>query len=144
MPPLPDESPSAPPSESGTLSWVHRLVGSRPGETRAVCLGFACFFCLLASYSVLRPVRDQIGVAGGSPLMFRLGWWTLGAMLLAQPLLGWLVSKVPVRWSITLVFHFFAIHLIGFYALQLWLDPNVPTWVRWVFYVWLSVFNLFV
>ena len=37
----------------------------RPDEVRALLWSFAYFFCLLASYYVLRPLRDEMGVAGG-------------------------------------------------------------------------------
>ena len=36
-----------------------------PGEFPRVALGFACFFLLLCSYYILRPVRDEMGVQGG-------------------------------------------------------------------------------
>ena len=44
---------------------VDRLVTTRPGELRALCWSFAYFFCLLAGYYVLRPLRDEMGIAGG-------------------------------------------------------------------------------
>jgi AAA family ATP:ADP antiporter len=75
-------------------SW---LVPALADELRALLLGWCCFFCLLASYLVLRPVRDQIGVAGGAPMLFTLGWYTVAAMLIANPCLAWLLARWPVR-----------------------------------------------
>ncbi|MEK7876639.1 MAG: MFS transporter, partial [Pseudomonadota bacterium] len=44
--------------------WLARLVAVRPGEVQALCWSFAYFFCLLAGYYVLRPLRDEMGIAG--------------------------------------------------------------------------------
>jgi len=35
------------------------------GESALLALAFLYFFLVLASYYVLRPIRDEIGVAGG-------------------------------------------------------------------------------
>ena len=42
-----------------------RVVAVRPGEARALLWSFAYFFCLLAGYYVLRPLRDEMRAAGG-------------------------------------------------------------------------------
>ena len=44
---------------------LSRVTGARPEEIRAVLWSFAYFFCLLAGYYILRPLRDEMGVAGG-------------------------------------------------------------------------------
>jgi len=41
--------------------WLARIVVVRPGEMRALLWSFAYFFCLLAGYYVLRPLRDEMG-----------------------------------------------------------------------------------
>ena len=56
---------------------------------------FAYFFTLLAGYYVLRPLRDEMGIAGGVkalPWMFTATFVTL---LVAQPLYGALVARLP-------------------------------------------------
>jgi ATP/ADP translocase len=40
-------------------------VDVRPEERRAVLLGFGYFFALLASYYLLRPIREEMGIRGG-------------------------------------------------------------------------------
>src|SRR3970282_1070181 len=47
--------------------WPARVFAVRPAEERALCGSFAYFFCLLAGYYVLRPLRDEMGIAGGVP-----------------------------------------------------------------------------
>ena len=44
---------------------LRRLVTLRQGELTAMLWSFAYFFCLLCSYYVLRPVRDEMGIQGG-------------------------------------------------------------------------------
>ena len=45
--------------------WLWRAVPATPAERAAALWSFAYFFMLLAGYYVLRPVRDQMGIAGG-------------------------------------------------------------------------------
>jgi AAA family ATP:ADP antiporter len=102
---------------------------------------FAYFFCLLAGYYILRPLRDEMGVAGGVRNLQWLFTATFLVMLAAVPLYGWLVARVPRRRFIPLVYHFFVLNLALFWVL-LALDVERQTVAR-VFFVWISVFVLF-
>jgi ATP:ADP antiporter, AAA family len=113
----------------------------RPEEVRAMLWSFAYFFCLLASYYILRPLRDEMGVAGGVRNLQWLFTATFVVMLAAVPLYGALVARVARRWFIPLVYHFFVLNLAVFWLL-LTLDVDRQTVAR-VFFVWISVFNLF-
>ena len=44
--------------------WVARAMLATPQERAAALWSFAYFFTLLAGYYVLRPLRDQMGIAG--------------------------------------------------------------------------------
>ena len=120
---------------------VSRAVAVRPEELRALAWSFAYFFCLLAGYYVLRPLRDQMGIAGGVRNLPWLFTATFVALLLAQPLYGALVARLPRARFIPLVYHFFVANLALFWLL-LTLDAG-SAWVARVFFVWVSVFNLF-
>ena len=113
----------------------------RPGEGRALCWSFAYFFCLLAGYYVLRPLRDEMGVAGGVRNLQWLFTATFLTMLAAVPLYGALVARLPRRRLIPVVYHFFAANIAVFWLL-LTFDVERLTVAR-VFFVWISVFNLF-
>jgi len=121
--------------------WLRRAVPATPQERAAVLWSFAYFFTLLAGYYVLRPLRDEMGIAGGVkalPWMFTATFVTL---LVAQPLYGALVARLPRRLFIPLVYHFFFANLVLFWLL---LTNGVATViVARVFFVWVSVFNLF-
>jgi AAA family ATP:ADP antiporter len=118
-----------------------RLRSVRPGEGRALCWSFGYFFCLLAGYYVLRPLRDEMGVAGGVRNLQWLFTATFLVMLAAVPLYGALVARLPRRRLIPAVYHFFAANIAIFWLL-LTFDVERLTVSR-VFFVWISVFNLF-
>ena len=122
--------------------WLERAVPATHEERAAALWSFAYFFTLLAGYYVLRPLRDQMGIAGGVknlPWMFTATFVTL---LVAQPLYGALVARLPRARFIPVVYHFFVANLVLFWLL---LTLDVATvFVARVFFVWVSVFNLFV
>jgi AAA family ATP:ADP antiporter len=121
--------------------WTARAVPATPSERSAALWSFAYFFTLFAGYYVLRPLRDQMGIAGGVrnlPWMFTATFVTL---LVAQPLYGALVAKLPRIRFIPIVYHFFVANLALFWLLlTLQIDTAI---VARVFYVWVAVFSLF-
>src|SRR5277367_1507769 len=92
-----------------------KLVAVRPGESAALLWSFAYFFVLLASYYILRPVRDQMGIAGGVKNLPNLFTVTFVVMLIAQPLYGALVARVARAKFIPIVYHFFVLNLAIFW-----------------------------
>jgi ATP:ADP antiporter, AAA family len=122
-------------------SWLQRAVPATPQERAAALWSFAYFFALLAGYYVLRPLRDQMGIAGGVRSLPWLFTATFVTLLVAQPLYGWLVAKLPRRRFIPLVYHFFVANLLLFWLLLMFGVAEVI--VARVFFVWVSVFNLF-
>jgi len=126
------------------LSLLRRAVDVRPEEVRAMLLGCAYFFFLFSSYFILRPIRDAFGVASG---VSRLPWLfagTLGAMLAANPIFSALVVRFPVRRFYGITYQFFALNLLAFFLLGPRLQGEAATWIGRVFFVWVSVFNLFI
>ena len=112
-----------------------------PQERAAALWSFGYFFMLLAGYYVLRPLRDQMGIAGGVKNLPWLFTATFVTLLVAQPLYGALVAKLTRARFIPIVYHFFAANLALFWLL---LTLGVETAiVARIFFVWVSVFNLF-
>ncbi len=102
----------------------------------------ALFFTVLASYYLIRPLRDALGLVGGVkglPWMFTA---TFVAMLVAVPLFAAMVARWPRQVFIPRVFRGFAAQLLIFFVL-LRLEV-APVTVAQVFYVWMAVFSLFV
>jgi len=121
---------------------LNRFVEAREGELRPAIWSFACFFCVLTSYFLLRPVREEMGIAGGVRNLPWLFTGTFTAMLLAVPVYSFVVARCPRRLIVPAVHGFFAANLLAFFAL---IQLEVATaHVARVFFIWLSVYNLFV
>jgi len=121
--------------------WLARAMPATAQERAAALWSFAYFFMLLAGYYVLRPLRDQMGIAGGVralPWMFTATFVTL---IVAQPIYGALVARLPRARFIPIVYHFFVANLLLFWLLLTF--DVAPVIVARVFFVWVSVFNLF-
>jgi AAA family ATP:ADP antiporter len=123
-----------------TLS--HRSIRIRPDELRSTVLAALLFFLLLCSYYVLRPVRDEMAVRLGTQQLKWLFTATFLAMLAATPVFGWLASVLRRAILVPATLGFFALNLLAFRAA---LDaPDLATGAAIAFFVWVSVFNLFV
>jgi AAA family ATP:ADP antiporter len=121
--------------------WLGWALPATAQERAAALWSFAYFFTLLAGYYVLRPLRDQMGIAGGVKNLPWLFTATFVTLIIAQPLYGALVAKLPRVRFIPIVYHFFVANLAVFWLL---LTLNVSTVIiARVFFVWVSVFNLF-
>ena len=113
----------------------------RPEEVRVLLWSFAYFFFLLAAYYVLRPVRDEMGIAGGVKNLPWLFTATFIVMLAVVPVFGAMVARIPRRRFIPLVYHFFVANILIFWLLLTYKVAMADT--AKVFFVWISVFNLF-
>lgn len=121
---------------------LRRLVVLQPGEAPALLASFATLLCMFASYTILRPVRDALGITSGLDKIPYLFWGVFVVMLLLQPVYGWLTSRFPRTVFLPWVYAFFAANLIGFYV---WFRVQEDhTWIARTYFVWVSVFNLFV
>ena len=121
---------------------LDKLVDFRSGEGVPAVLGTLCFFCLLFSYSLLRPLREAFGLERGEDSLRLLFLATLVAMTVVSVAYGWLVKTLPRRIFVPLVYRLAILSLAAFLALLLWKGEGVSRWVGSVFYVWLSVFNV--
>ena len=121
---------------------LRRIVDVKLGEVTALLWSFAYFFCVLCSYYILRPLRDEMGIEGG---VNNLQWVFVGtfvAMLFAVPLFGALAARLPRHRLLPLVYYFFIVNLLVFFLL---LKSGIATAaVARAFFIWVSVFNLFV
>ena len=120
---------------------ISRFADIRPNEIRATLWSFLYFFCLLAVYLILRPLRDEMGIAAGRDTLQYLFTATFFVMLAASPLYAGLVAKLPRQKFIPLIYRFFILNLVIFWA---FLTFSIEaTWTARIFFVWVSVFNLF-
>lgn len=114
------------------------------GEWRAVAISFVYFFCVLAAYYVIRPVREQLSAAVGST---QLPWFygaTFIATLVLTPVFAALASRWPRRMLVPVVYVFFIACLLAFIPAFTTVGLLSPRALGMVFFVWVSVFNLIV
>ena len=143
---MPRSSISHSESEDG---WSQRMrlrlgqmVAVEPGETPALLWSFIYFFALLCSYYIIRPMRDEMGIAGGVEQLQWLFTGTFLVMLAVVPLFGWVAKKFPVKRFLPVVYYFFIANLILFFVL--FKSDLTHTYVARTFFIWASVFNLFI
>jgi len=121
---------------------LRRLVNVRADEVRMLVYAFAYFFFLLGGYAMLRPVRDQMAIARGLENLKFLFLYTFIVMLIAAPLYGALVARAAKARIVPLVYRFFILNLLAFWVFIA--ISGRPALAGTAFFVWLSVFNLFV
>jgi ATP:ADP antiporter, AAA family len=123
---------------------ISRLFNLRRGELAPVLVAALFFFCLLTALMMLRPARDALGMERG---IESIRWLFIGTALVTlavNPVFGWLVSRFRRLHFISATYGFFALSLVGFWALLVFAPGAVGARSGQVFYVWFSVFNLFV
>ena len=121
-----------------------RAVDLRPGEGPALVWSCVYFFLILTAYYILRPIRDEMGVQGGVENLAWLFTGTLLGMLLVHPLYTTLVARLPRTRFIPLTYRFFILNLVFFFLFFRFSEAGQAVWIGRVFFIWVSVFNLFV
>ena len=131
--------------EAGSMyRLLKRLVDVRPAEIRALGWSWLYIFCVLSSYYIVRPIRDEMGVAGGVENLQWLFTGTLLGMIVVNPPFAALVAKLPRVRFITVTYRFFMVNLLIFILLLHMATAEQHIWVGRLFFIWASVFNLFV
>ncbi len=120
---------------------LDRIAQVRPRERKAVALAFACNFALLASYYILRPVRDTLATDFGPQQLQLLFTGTFIGSLVASPIYTALTARISLRRLLPGVFWFWLLNVLLFQEL-LRLAPQSHA-VAATYFVWLSVVNLF-
>ena len=134
------EIPKPEPSQAHTL--VKRLVNVEPLELRALFWSFSYFLSLLCGYYIVRPMRDEMGIAAGVENLQWLFTGTFVVMLAAVPLFGWVSSRYARQKFIPYIYGFFISNLLLFFAL--FTSDITHAYVARAFFIWASVFNLFI
>lgn len=116
----------------------------RRDERLPVLAAAAFFFCVLTALMVLRPAREALGMQRGIEAVRWLFMGTAVVTLLVNPVFGLLVSRFRRLQFIAATYLFFALSLVGFYLLLTAAPAAIGATSGQVFYVWFSVFNLFI
>lgn len=132
--------------QSSMFTSVAHFLGIERDELKAVAWSFVYFFCLMAAYYMLRSVREAMAIVSGVENIPWLFTGTFFLMILATPVFGWITSRFPRRQFLPWVYYFFIANILLFFAAfnTERLELFGPVWISRVFFVWLSVFNLFI
>lgn len=122
-------------------NFLERLVRVEHGEWPRLAIAFCYFFFLLGGYFMLRPIRGTVA-ANNSEILHLLYTGTFLTMLAIVPAFGFLVSRFRRGQFIPAIYLFFLFNLVLF--IMGFRDDDTPLWMQRTFYIWLSVFNLFV
>lgn len=123
---------------------IDRLGNVKPEEERATLLAALYFFFALASYFILRAMRDAVGVAAGTDKLPWLFTGTLLTTLAMNPVYASVVAKLPVRRFIPIVYRVFIALLLIFAAI---IKYGPHTWEPWLgpaFWILTSIYSLFI
>jgi AAA family ATP:ADP antiporter len=130
--------------QTARAPWLMRLVDVRPHEVAAVAWSWLFFFSVLSAYYVIRPIRDEMGVAGGVENLPWLFAGSLTGMLLLNPPFAFLVARMPRARFVSWGYRFFALNLVAFFAALTWGPGLQSVRLGRAFFIWTSVFNMFV
>jgi ATP:ADP antiporter, AAA family len=132
-------------TDGGVIHRVLRLaIDVRPNEVAALLWSCLYVFAVLSAYYVIRPIRDDMGVQGGVENLQWLFTGTLVTMIAVNPLFSAVVRRLPRRRFIAVTYRFFMFNLIAFVVWFGLAGAGQQIWLGRVFFIWASVFNLFV
>lgn len=126
------------PAKPGIFS---RLTLIEPSEIKGALLAFIFVFILMASYMIIKPVRDALPSDWGDVSLARQWTYTFMVSTLAVFIYNVIASKISLRHLVPGVFVFFA---LSFFTIFMAYKGGVEvTLLGKIFYVWSSVFSLF-
>ncbi len=130
QPPHPDQQPDPQPDQ-------------HPSTLTTTLLSATIFFFLLYGYFLLRPLREAMGVQRSMSDLRELFLITCAASLVISLAFGSLVSRANPRRFITIGYRTVIACLLAFALALLTLPEDLKLYSGYVFYVWLSIVNLF-
>jgi len=122
------------------LRLLNKATKIEANEVKAVLVSFSFIFTILASYYIIRPVRDAMASNWSDVELSTI--WTLTFLIsfLVVSIYGYVCSKVKFKNLVPGVYGFFAatFYLLYFFT-NAFPDLNL---INQIFYVWVSVFSL--
>lgn len=129
-------------AQDGIIARAARALSEiEPNELKATLVATLFIFILMASYYILRPVRDAMASDWTDSEVSFL--WNINFFISAGivAIYGFAVSRARLRNVVPAMYVFFAITFIAFYfSVSLLADRGL---VDKAFYLWVSVFALF-
>jgi AAA family ATP:ADP antiporter len=129
-------------TQAGLLRILGAASKAQPHELKAVLLAFACNFVLLASYYILRPLRDTMATVFGVAQLQDLFTGTFILTLLLAPVFAWCTARMRLSRLLPGMFWVLIVNLLLFYGLFRVVPES--RWAAAAFFWWFSVINLYV
>ncbi|STP13602.1 NTP/NDP exchange transporter [Helicobacter cinaedi] len=128
------------------LDFCYYLFPIKRNELPLFIWAFCFIFMLFFAYALLRPLRDALGIEGGQDELKWLFMGTFIICIIASLTLMFVSTKIKRKFYVDCVIVFFALNLAIFYIAMQILESgsNGFLWLSRSFYIWVSVFNLFV
>lgn len=128
-------------SSSPLARLLNRIAPIEAREMPVVLAAFGLYFCFMAGYFAVRPVRETVGTILGRERTADLWVVTWAASLIIVPLYGVIVARLRRTVFLPLIYGFvgFVLALIGL-AFR---GDQPSVFVSQFFYVFISVLNLF-
>ena len=120
---------------------IQKVVKAESGEIKALLWSFGYFFFLLSTYYMLLPLRDAMGIEGGTRGLSWLFAATFIATLVTAPFQAVLVARLPRSTFIPVVYLFLVANMVVFWALMR--AQIAPVIVARAFFIWITVFSVF-
>src|SRR5256885_10054258 len=125
---------------SGFARLLKVVANVEPDEIKAVLISFVYFFFLMASYFILRPLRDTMGTIYGVEHLQELFTGTFIVSFIVAPLYAGFASRIRLATFLPWVYGVIALSMIAFYF-AFAANENSRVLAA-AFYIWLSTFNL--
>lgn len=136
--------------------WLGKLTGLEGEDAVDTTTAFSLFFCLLSSYYIIQPLRDEIGLLIGKDETPRLFILSMLVMLVANPVFGALLNRSGRIAVVTWIYRFFNFNLVVFFVLFKYLEATgqiadhgqsqgvagLALWTATAFFVWVGVFAI--
>ena len=122
-------------------SALYDIFKIKPEEIKGALLGFLFIFMLMASYMILKPVRDSLASDFTDTTLSWLWTCTFIASTVLVAFYNVLASNINLKKLVPGVFSFFALSFLLMYIL--YNSGFDRTLLGKTFYVWVSVFALF-
>lgn len=128
------------------MNLLRKILNLKSEEWKLLLYSTLFIMLLFASYAILRPIRDALGLEGGKEELKWLFFGTFCATLVSSILAMLLSAKVQRRYYINAIFYFFIANLIAFYLAFYFIHHSSShyVWLSRIFFVWVSIFNIFV
>jgi len=121
---------------------IVRTTGIREEEFGVAVLSALLFFLILCGYYILRPLREEMGLAGGVRNLPWLYLFNLGVMLMLAPVFGAVATRWSRRVFVPAVYLFFMSNMLVFFGLMKTVPDSGQLMLGRAFYVWVSVYNM--